>query len=177
MEPILIGDCEILVGHGLPRPLLPESVIRRRAVVITQPGAETVAQEIGEQLSTEGLDVFTHTLPDREEAKSLEAVSAVYAALAEHEVGSWRHGDRGRRRSGDRRRRLHRRDVDAGRGVGVGSDHIARCRRRLHRRQDGSEFRRQEPGGGGSGLPGASPSIYRSSRHCHPNSSARERPR
>ncbi|HLT95511.1 MAG TPA: 3-dehydroquinate synthase family protein [Acidimicrobiia bacterium] len=87
MEPILIGDCEILVGHGLPRPLLPESVIRRRAVVITQPGAETVAQEIGEQLSTEGLDVFTHTLPDREEAKSLEAVSAVYAALAEHELG------------------------------------------------------------------------------------------
>lgn len=88
MERVLIGsDAEILVGRGRPRPLLPEKDSRRRAAVITQATVRNTAGEVEDSLSSEGLEVFTLVMPDREEAKTLAAVESAYGWLAELGVG------------------------------------------------------------------------------------------
>jgi 3-dehydroquinate synthase len=80
LERILIGDqCEILVGRGLPSPLLPPAR-RRRVAVLTQPGASAVAGRVAGALECPAEVVV---LPDREAAKTLEVVGGVYARLAE----------------------------------------------------------------------------------------------
>lgn len=88
MDRFLIGaDCEVLVGSGLVDPLLPPSNRRRWAPVLTQPGAIDFAQRVAEQLREDGLDTAVHVFPDREDAKTLEAVEAAYRWLGSLGVG------------------------------------------------------------------------------------------
>lgn len=88
MERILIGrESEILIGNGLPRPLLPSRPERRKAALLTQPGAEHLAQAMLGQLREEGLEAAVHVLPDGEAAKDLAAVEGVYRWLAEEQHG------------------------------------------------------------------------------------------
>lgn len=88
MERFLIGsDCEVLVGSGLPRPLLPEREGRRQAPLLTQPGAEQIARSVADRLQEDGWDAPVQVLPDREEAKSLSAIEKAYRWLASLEVG------------------------------------------------------------------------------------------
>lgn len=87
MDRLLIGDCEILVGRGLPEPLLPPPVTRHRVAVLTQPGAESAARRVAGLLTSQAHHVVYHSFPDREEAKSLSAVADVYGLLAANELG------------------------------------------------------------------------------------------
>lgn len=88
MERFVIGaESEILVDHGLPRPLLPANDSRRRAAVLTQPGAESIARRIAALITGEGADAYVHVMPDGDEAKTLSAVEAAYASLAEQRIG------------------------------------------------------------------------------------------
>lgn len=85
MERFMIGDTsEILVGRGRPAPLLPPSERRARAVVMAQPGAREVAEAVVGDIDVP-VDVIL--LPDREAAKTLEAVGEVYERLADLGVG------------------------------------------------------------------------------------------
>jgi 3-dehydroquinate synthetase len=85
MERILIGDSEILIGHGRPEPLLPWRESRRMAVVITQPGAAAIARDLARQIP----DSEIVTLPDRDEAKTVSVAEGVYHQLAD--IGFGRH--------------------------------------------------------------------------------------
>lgn len=89
MERFLIGDAsEILVGRGLPDPLLPPSAHRRKAAILTQPTVTEKARAIADRLATtEGLVTEVVELADRESAKSLSALEGIYAALARMELG------------------------------------------------------------------------------------------
>jgi len=81
VERILIpGAEEILVGHGLPEPLLPPSD-RERVLVLTQPGARPIALTVAEAIDGVAVEIFE--LPDREAAKSLETVTRIYGRLME----------------------------------------------------------------------------------------------
>lgn len=85
MDRFLIGGtCEVLVGRGRPRPFLPPSDGRARAVLLVQPGAEEVAEAVGEDIEVP-LDRID--LADGEAAKTLEAVGAVYTTLADLGIG------------------------------------------------------------------------------------------
>lgn len=88
MESILIGsESEALIGRGLPDPLLPPRAERRKAVVITQPGAAAVATRVTDAVSSTGMRVTQVLMPDRDEAKSLGAVEKVYNDLADFGLG------------------------------------------------------------------------------------------
>lgn len=83
MDRITIGDdSEILIGFGLPDPLLPSRSGREKAVILTQPGAVAIAARVG---STLGAAVYE--LPDREGAKTWATVGKVYEWLNQQEVG------------------------------------------------------------------------------------------
>lgn len=82
-----MGDAsEVLIGPGLPSPLLPASTQREQAVVIAQPGAMTVARRVMDGLAGHTLSTLIE-LPDREEAKNLETVGMLYGELAELNLG------------------------------------------------------------------------------------------
>lgn len=77
MDRIAIGDAsEVLIGYGLPDPLLPPRVGREKSVVLTQPGARTIARRVAEIIQAP-----SYELPDREAAKTWKAVGEVYEWL------------------------------------------------------------------------------------------------
>jgi 3-dehydroquinate synthase len=83
VERILIGETsEVLIGEGLPHPLLPTRPSRGKSVILTQPGSIRLAAELASSLVA---PVFE--LPDREEAKSLATLGQVYEWLAAQDVG------------------------------------------------------------------------------------------
>ena len=74
---------EIIIGRGLPEPLLPPRETRERTVVLCSPGA--LAEAADAAARSGATDQFV--LPDREEAKSLQVLGRVYEWLAELGVG------------------------------------------------------------------------------------------
>jgi 3-dehydroquinate synthase len=73
---------EVLIGTGLPEPLLPPRDDRRRAAILTQPGPTDIAVEIARRLERDGVKCEVIGLPDREHAKTLGVAASVYEALA-----------------------------------------------------------------------------------------------
>jgi 3-dehydroquinate synthase len=86
---IQCGDTEVVVGRGLPEPLLSPREQRRRVAVLTQPGATSVALEVAASVRAEGLTAEVIGLPDREEAKTLRVAESVYQAF--HDQGLTAH--------------------------------------------------------------------------------------
>jgi 3-dehydroquinate synthase len=85
---IVAGVTEMVVGRGLPDPILPAREERERVAVITQPGATHIALEVARVLREEGqLQVEVIGLPDRDEAKTLVVAGSVYEALARFGLG------------------------------------------------------------------------------------------
>ncbi len=80
------GNTEVVVGKGLPTPLLPEREQRRRVVILTQPAATGRALEISRILRGDGLASDVVGLPDRDEAKTLAVAESVYETLADREL-------------------------------------------------------------------------------------------
>lgn len=80
-------DSEVLVDRGLPRPLLPPRSTRRKALVLTQPGAQSLLPQLTEELAD--IDVVVLPIPDRDKAKTLKTLDNVYHRCAE--VGIGRH--------------------------------------------------------------------------------------
>jgi 3-dehydroquinate synthase len=92
VERVLIGDAsEVLIGPGVleEADLLPAREGRRRAAVLTQPGAASHGRRAARRLRREGLEAPVRVLPDREEAKTLQVAADVYDWLAE--LGMTRH--------------------------------------------------------------------------------------
>lgn len=89
MDRILIdGDSEILIGHGLPEPLLPRRAQREKVSVLTQPGAAgEVAADVVDRLVGSGLATELLELPDRDAAKELEVAGWVYDHLVTFNLG------------------------------------------------------------------------------------------
>ncbi|MFS8495287.1 MAG: 3-dehydroquinate synthase family protein [Actinomycetes bacterium] len=88
MERFLIGaESEILVGRGIPDPLLPANESRRRVAVLTQPGAVDVAERVAARIAAEGAEPFLHVMPDGDDAKTLPAVESAYTWLADRQIG------------------------------------------------------------------------------------------
>jgi shikimate kinase / 3-dehydroquinate synthase len=84
LERFVIGDVsEVLVGRGLPEPLLAASPKRSRAVVLCQPGAESVGEAVASLIDVATVCV---DLAPGEQAKDLGALEPVYRALAAHAV-------------------------------------------------------------------------------------------
>jgi 3-dehydroquinate synthase len=86
VERVLIGEAsEVLIGHGVleEADLLPAREGRRRAAVLTQPGAASYGRRAARRLRREGLDAQVRVLPDREEAKTWQVAADVYDWLAE----------------------------------------------------------------------------------------------
>jgi 3-dehydroquinate synthase len=84
---IVAGVTEMVVGRGLPNPLLPVRAERQRVALITQPGATHIALDVAGRLRDEGLQVEAIGIPDREEAKTLVVAGSVYEALARFGLG------------------------------------------------------------------------------------------
>jgi len=84
---IVAGKTELVVGRGLPAPLLPARSDRERVALVTQPGATHIALEVARHLRDEDLHVEVIGLPDREEAKTLVVAGSVYEALARFGLG------------------------------------------------------------------------------------------
>lgn len=83
MEELTVaGITRVIIGSGIPSPLLPPRSDRRRVVILTQPGATSRALEVAAGLKSEDLAVEVIGLPDREEAKTLGVAESVYEALA-----------------------------------------------------------------------------------------------
>ncbi|CAN5894648.1 3-dehydroquinate synthase [soil metagenome] len=81
MVRFLIGDSsEVLVGRGLPEPLLGASDRRSLVAILCQPGAGAVAAEVAARVD---VDTFLIELPPGEEAKDLRSLERVYTALAD----------------------------------------------------------------------------------------------
>lgn len=76
---------EVLIGDTLPA-VLPERDDRRRVLVLTQPGAAAIAQQVAAGLASD-LMVDTMELPDRDAAKSVAQAEAVWERLANLELG------------------------------------------------------------------------------------------
>lgn len=81
------GATELVVGRGLPRPLLPLRAGRARVAVLTQPGATRIALEVAARLRSEDVMVEVIGLPDRDEAKTMHVAESVYEALARFGLG------------------------------------------------------------------------------------------
>lgn len=87
MDRFLIGGrSEVVVGRGLPDPLLPEHPARRRVAILAQPGAAPIAAAVATGLER-AYDTLVIQVPDREEAKTLATLGRVYDSLAEAELG------------------------------------------------------------------------------------------
>ena len=84
---IVAGRTELVVGRGLPDPILPARSDRERVALVTQPGATHIALDVGRQLQDAGPQVEVIGLPDREEAKTLVVAGSVYEALARFGLG------------------------------------------------------------------------------------------
>jgi 3-dehydroquinate synthase len=84
---IVAGVTEMVVGRGLPEPILPVRPERERVALVTQPGATHIALEVARLLREEGLSVEVIGLPDRDEAKTLVVAGSVYEALARFGLG------------------------------------------------------------------------------------------
>jgi 3-dehydroquinate synthase len=83
MATLTVADVtEVVVGRGLPEPLLPIRETRERVAVLTQPGATHVALDVARRLREAQLGVEVIGLPDRDEAKTLVVAESVYQALA-----------------------------------------------------------------------------------------------
>lgn len=88
MEPVKsVLETEVVVGRGLPEPMLVPREGRSRVAVLTQPAATTRAMEVAEALRSDGLITEVMGLPDRDQAKSLEVVASIYQAMASFGVG------------------------------------------------------------------------------------------
>jgi 3-dehydroquinate synthase len=74
---------EILIGRGLPDPVLPEGHHPRNAAIFTQAGAAAVARRVQQALGTAPL----MELPDRDEAKTMASLEDAYRWLAEISLG------------------------------------------------------------------------------------------
>ena len=74
---------EIIIGRGLPDPLLPPRASREKTVVLSSPGALRAAKDAAARSgATDPL-----VLPDREEAKSFTVLRRVYEWLGELGIG------------------------------------------------------------------------------------------
>jgi 3-dehydroquinate synthase len=83
MGPMIVaGTTEVIIGSGLPEPLLPERPGRSRVAILTQPAPTSLALDISRRLTSSGLHCEVVGLPDREEAKTLDVAASVYEALA-----------------------------------------------------------------------------------------------
>jgi 3-dehydroquinate synthase len=88
MATLTLADVtEVVVGRGLPEPLLPARETRERVAVLTQPGATHVALDVAHRLRESHLGVEVVGLPDRDEAKTLVVAESVYQALARFGLG------------------------------------------------------------------------------------------
>ena len=76
------GTTEVLIDSGLPKSLLPERAGRVRCALLAQPSVEDLVDDLVSSLEDEGLATFAITLPDRDEAKTLEVAQSVYESLA-----------------------------------------------------------------------------------------------
>lgn len=77
-----VASSEVLVGRGLPTPLLPKRPGRRRVAILTQPAATPRALEVAALARADDLECEVIGLPDRDEAKTLDVAASVYEALA-----------------------------------------------------------------------------------------------
>lgn len=85
MERLLVGPGSEVV-FGLDEGVLPPRPDREAVVVLTQPGpAAGIARRVAASL--DDLRVVVHEVPDRESAKELDVVGAVYDVLAEVNLG------------------------------------------------------------------------------------------
>ncbi|MGH8946770.1 MAG: 3-dehydroquinate synthase [Acidimicrobiia bacterium] len=82
MERVSIATTEVLVGRGIPVPVLPVREQRRRVAVLTQPAATPRALEIASLARAQEVECEVIGLPDRDEAKTLAVAASVYEALA-----------------------------------------------------------------------------------------------
>jgi 3-dehydroquinate synthase len=88
MEPVLIGDAsEILIGRGLPVPILPVGQSRSRVAVLAQPGSLDVAGRFVGSLLADGTQADLYAVPDGDAAKTLEVAGEAYQWLAELGIG------------------------------------------------------------------------------------------
>lgn len=84
MDRHMIGaDCEILVGRGLPSPLLPTRPGRARVAILGQAGCEDVVEDLAAALRNERVEVAKAELLPGEEGKELAALEPIYAFLAQ----------------------------------------------------------------------------------------------
>ena len=77
----------VVVGPTLPRKLLPPSERREQAVVVVQEGSVPIGRAVMAKLEAEVDAIAMIELPDREEAKTLDAVGDLYSQLASLNVG------------------------------------------------------------------------------------------
>lgn len=82
MERVSAASSEVLVGRGLPTPVLPPRPGRRRVAILTQPAPTPRALEVAALARAEELECEVIGLPDRDEAKTLEVAASVYEVLA-----------------------------------------------------------------------------------------------
>ena len=80
-------DTKVVIGPTLPRRLLPASAQRQQAVVVVQKGSAHVGRAVMARLESEVDAIAMVELPDREAAKTLDAMGELYAQLAELNVG------------------------------------------------------------------------------------------
>jgi 3-dehydroquinate synthase len=89
VERIVVGPIafqqasEVVIGRGLPEPLLFERPSRERVAILYSPGADAVARDVASAVGSHSL----HELADREEAKTLFETEKVYEFLSEREIG------------------------------------------------------------------------------------------
>jgi 3-dehydroquinate synthase len=82
METLTVaGKTEVVIGTGLPAPVLPPRAGRSRVAILTQPAPTGLALEISNLLNEGRLSCEVIGLPDKEEAKTLEVAASVYEAL------------------------------------------------------------------------------------------------
>lgn len=84
MERVLIdGSCEILVGRGVvdAATVLGDRPGRSRVAVLAQPTVARLARGLARDIRSAGLECDVRVVPDREDVKTLEAVSGIYEWL------------------------------------------------------------------------------------------------
>lgn len=88
MDHILIAESsDVLVGRGLPPRILPGRAGREQVALVVQPGARPVAAGLADRLAAEVGNVVRIDVPDRDAAKDLGVVGAVYHRLADMNLG------------------------------------------------------------------------------------------
>lgn len=80
------GSSEILIGPGLPSPLLPRRSGRERAVFIAQGPVLAAARRAVDEIRSETPAALIE-VPDREEAKTLDTLGMLYERLARLNLG------------------------------------------------------------------------------------------